>query len=293
MPFAMPDCSLTSPYLLALLAMTSSEPTTPTSFPRFRQLPAELRVKIWQDALPPPRTIHLVREVDYSRMSPSSKVIPKRCAPTQPCPPDIFNLLRACSESRHEVLARYAALLVPREPIEPPLPVHYFDPRRDGIFIDQVWPWVRGALNKPSGVFKTRRLSINCNTWWDMWVHNSPQLFGRTGLVKFKHLEELNIVFRVLAEHEEAWLPFERGTHGRISGQQRASPSLLSKRQNDIEFPNRSVAIQAEPITQRLRLLKKANPDWNVPKLKLMAWATTPPAGCFRADVSDLRRSSW
>lgn len=259
--------------------MASPSSTAPAGFPRFRQLPAELRIKIWRDALPGPRTIHLVRESEHSKtcvLYHPHRLLPKRCAPTLPCPRDLLSLLHACAEARHEVLARYEALLVPKVPTDPVVPIYYFDPLRDGIFVDQLWPWVRGALNKPSGVFKTRCLSISCNTWWAMWIHKSPQLFGKRGLLRFKHLEELHIVFRVLAEHENENLPFRKGVFGQFSVARRTS-SFLVQRPNDIEFPHPGVDIRTEPIREIFALLKKANPDWKVPKLKLTAWATSPP----------------
>jgi hypothetical protein len=254
--------------------MTSLE-TLPTSFPRFRQLPAELRIRIWNDALPGPRTIHLVREADYSTTCfHPRKLIPKRCVPTLPCPRALFSLLHTCAESRHEVLSCYEALLVPKVPGDPFFPIHYFDPCRDGIFVDQLWPWVRGGVNKPSGVFKTRHLSISCNTWWDMWIHNSPQLFGKMGLLRFRQLEELHIVFRILADHEKEKVPYSKAPFGVLPRPDRTR--IIVPRPNDIEFPHPGVDIRVEPIVQRFAAMKKANPDWNVPKLKLMAWAARP-----------------
>jgi 2EXR family len=258
--------------------MTSLSSTAPAGFSRFQQLPPELRIKIWRDALPSPRTIHLVREAEGIKTCvpyQPRRLVPKRCAPTVPYPRDLLALLQACAESRHEVLARYEPLLVPKVPADPVVPIHYFDPLRDGIFVDQVWPWVRGALNKPSGVFKTRCLSISCNTWWAMWIHRSPQLFGKCGLLRFKQLDELHIVFRILADHEKERLPFGKAVFGPFSGVTRSS--FLVQGPKDIEFPHPGVDIHAEPIREVFELLKEANPDWNVPKLKLIAWATSPP----------------
>lgn len=254
--------------------MTSSDTAT-TSFPRFQQLPPELRIKVWRDALPGPRTIHLVRESDYYNKwcFHPRRLIPKRCVSTLPCPRSLFNLLHACAESRHEVLARYEALLLSKVPNDPLFSIHFFDPRCDGIFVDHIWPWVRGGMNKPSGVFKTRCLSISCNTWWDMWTHNSPQLFGKAGLLKFKQLEELHIVFRILAEHEKARIPNGKRLCVPMPFAARA---FIDQRPNDIEFPHPGVDVRVEPILQKFAVMNRANPEWKIPKLKLMAWAATP-----------------
>lgn len=242
----------------SLQAFHATPPLAPTKFHRFRELPAELRIKIWSYALPDPRTIHLVR-LAYPSAHQAG------CTTILPCPPAISNLLQACAESRHEVLSRYELLLGPGSPKYLHCHPHYFNPLQDGIFIDTIWPWVRGGVT--SGVFKTRRLSISCNEWWDFWKCDSPQLFGKGGLLKFKHLEQIHIVFRVLSEYEKTICL--KGGH----------IPILVHRLGDISFPRHDVDIYVEPIMRKFAEMKKANPDWNVPQVKLMAWAATSSSG--------------
>lgn len=263
---SLPSCafSWSGPEMTASYSHTSyavrAPPTVPTTFLRFQQLPAELRIKIWNEALPAPRTIHLVREIYYDLHSTDLRPTARntRCTATLPCPLAISSLLETCTESRHEVLSRYVALLTPRLKTDSPLDTHYFDPLQDGIFIDRIWPWIRGGVNKPSGVFKTRRLSISCNEWWDFWTCNSPQLFGKGGLLRFKHLEQLHIVCRVKNDAEMLVYP---------------SRPPIRYGPNHISFPRLDVNIELEPIIEKFAVMKKENPDWNVPQVKLMAWA--------------------
>jgi hypothetical protein len=190
---------------LPLITMFSYAVHPTTTFTRFPQLPAELRLKIWLDVLPKPRTIHLVRDIDFTSISPSPgrrRSVDSHCVATFPCPRTISSLLHACRESRHEVLSRYQMLFTPKSADDRFFRIHYFDPHRDGLFVEKVWPWVRGGSSKPSALFEARNLSISCNAWWDMWIRESPQLFGKGGLLRFKHLEELHIVFRILTDHE-------------------------------------------------------------------------------------------
>jgi hypothetical protein len=229
----------------------------PTTFLRFQQLPAELRLKIWNAALPGARTIHLV---SLGR-GPGAR----RCVATMPCPRIIYSLLQACVESRHEVLTRYELLLSSETP-EPFFGTHYFDPLRDGVFIDQLWPWMRGTIDTPSGVLKARHLSMSCNTWWDAWTASSPQLLGKEGLLRFKQLEEIHIIFRVLAEHERE----------RFKQSKCVQLIATTYRPLDIAFPGIGVNIRVDTIVEKFAMMKKANPDWKVPKVKLMAWATAP-----------------
>jgi hypothetical protein len=242
----------------------------PPTFPRFRQLPAELRIKIWHHALPAPRTIHLVRDVSVDRQR-LWLGFEAHCKATFPCPKIISNLLHVCRESRREVLSRYQALFNPTSVDDRLFHIHYFDPLKDGIFVDNIWPWGQGESSKPSGIFNARHLSIPCNTWWDMWTRDSCNLFGKGGLLSFNHLEELHIVFRILADHEKELLRMAAPWGQRLSP---ATLSIFFRRSCDIDFPNTNVDIHVESIYAKFAAMKAANPGWKVPKVKLMAWAS-------------------
>ena len=270
------------------------------SFSRFRELPAELRLNIWHDALPGPRTIHLVNDVtnvsspetntpddeeaqvqgrgklplrQRRRMRNSSIV--SHCTSTVKSPHALRALLHTCHESRIVVLCRYQPLFVPKTPDDPLFGLHFFDPLRDGIFVDEIWPWVRGGSSKPTGLFNARILSISCNVFHLKWVVNSSQLLGKGGLLRFRHLEELHIVHRILTEHER-----EKIMHYKF-GQYMAPGDMTqflrrAHEPHDIAFPSISVDIRVEPIFERFAAMRATDPSWNAPKVKLVAWATRP-----------------
>jgi len=260
--------------------------TMAQTFPRFRELPAELRLWIWQDALPGARTIHLIKDVkwDGTQMPPRRK---RQCLSTIPCPKTIISMLHVCAESRAVVLKRYTALFSPRSLGDPYFSLHYFDPSTDGIFVDDIWPWVRGGNSKPAGLYETKRLSISCNTWWSMWRRYTfrKSLLGKTGLLRFKNLEELNIVFRILTDQEREQIMHYR--FGQYMGP--GDMSTFLRRPHDIDFPGSSVDITIEPILENFRSMKAANPGWNMPKVKLIAWASRPSSQEFRPPPNLLR----
>lgn len=287
----------------------------PMSFPRFRELPAELRLKIWQEALPSPRTIHLLNNISNissptktntsedeentfrkhgnttsprQRRARRNSGIVSHCMATVKCPKDIRALLHTCQESRLEVLSRYQPLFAPKSIDDPLFGLHYFDPFSDGIFVDEIWPWVRGGSSKPTGLFNARILSISCNAWFFKWAVNSSQLLGKGGLLRFKHLEELHIVHRILTDHEREKIM--KYKFGQYMGPGDMTQFLRrSHEPHDIAFPSISVDIRLEPILERFAVMKAANPNWNVPKVKLVAWATRPDATL----TSPIREASY
>jgi hypothetical protein len=183
-------------------------------------------------------------------------------------------MLHVCTESRAVALKRYKPLFSPRSLADPFFTLHYFDPTRDGVFVDDIWPWVRGGNSKPAALYQTRRLSISCNAWWSMWRRDTfrNSLLGKGGLLKFRHLEELNIVFRILTDHEREKI--RQYKFGQYMGPGDISSFL--RRPHDIDFPSTCVDIHVEPILGKFKLMKTNDPGWKVPKVKLIAWATRP-----------------
>jgi hypothetical protein len=295
----------------------------PITFPRFPDLPAELRLKVWQEALPPARTIHLINsltslpsptkpntsdddEIVYNRgtiplpLSSTSKLlsvsrkrvtksigIASHCISTVNCPRRVHALIHTCHESRVETMKHYQPLFTSKTVGDPHFNLHYFDPLRDGIFVDEIWPWVRGGGSKPTGLFNARILSISCNAWFFKWDVNSNQLLGKGGLLRFKKLEELHIVHRILTDHErERVMQYNFGQYlgpGDLTQFLRRSHEPY-----DLAFPNISVDIRIEPILEMFAVMKAANPNWNVPKVKLVAWATRPELPVLSSVKSDL-----
>lgn len=231
-------------------------------FTHFPLLPLELRLCIWRIALPGPRTIHIYDEVSIRQVKASVR-----------CPRIVTILLQVCRESRAEVLQHYRPIFEPEPGNESRFRLHFFDPLIDGIFVDQVWPWI-GTTSRPSGLCNTRKLSIGCNAWWYMWRYEDSRnlLFGKLGLMQFTCLEELTIVFRVMTEEERrrdnsSWAP-----RGDLS----CTPSTWH-RHSFLRFAYDDVDVRVEPIIERLEMVGKANPTWNVPKVKVVAWAQANP----------------
>jgi hypothetical protein len=213
-PITWPYLSI-SPYLplsffpsfLSLLAFTdinSRARQMATTFSRFRQLPPELRWKIWESALPGPRTVHLIKEPAGSielNYRPRA-----RCVATIPSPRIVTTLIQTCAESRIVTLRIFRTLFVAKSLEDTSFRLHFFNPSQDGIFVDDIWPWLHGSDNKPAALYSTKRLSISCNAWWSMWSRNNSRnsFLGKKGLLRFKYLDELNIIFRKLTDHERA-----------------------------------------------------------------------------------------
>jgi len=215
---------------------------------------------IWRYALPGPRTIQLRAGSMYVNGKAR-----RDCIATVPSPPIISALLLVCREAAAEVVYRYQVLLVPSVfPTVKAFRPHYFDPSKDGIFVDDIWPWV-GCTKKPVGVFNTRQLSIGCNAWWLAWNNwggvSSNWLFDY-GLLLFRHLEELTIVFRIPDDpvvdfNPRRLPPFDEGP-------------------DDIGYPMAGVDIRKDAIVERLQLMKTADPEWKVPIVKFVAWGKCP-----------------
>jgi len=144
---------------------------------------------------------------------------------------------------------------------------------------------VRGGCTKPTGLFNARHLSISCNAWYFKWAVNSSRLLGKGGLLRFKHLEELHIVFRIMTDKERERI--DKYRFGQYLGSGDLTQFLRRPHApHDIAFPSEIVDIKLEPIVKRLEEIGAANPGWKVPKVKLMAWATRP-------DVSKPPKDWW
>ncbi|KAG9239926.1 hypothetical protein BJ878DRAFT_337416 [Calycina marina] len=286
-------------------------PEEAPAFPRFGQLPTELRLQIWREALPGPRTIHLVKYVTQAgRSSPSSpceivfypdfgianrmpfssyydpqdeqspKKSPRQdlvhhCMSTVKCPIAVTSMLHTCQESRREVQTRYKPIFTPKSPNDSTFRIHYFDPLVDGVFIDDIWPWVQSVNCRTAAVFKTRKLSISCNAWFFEWAIDSPILRGQNGLLRFKNLEELQIVWRIMSDEEEKLV--NEYYLGHLMG-----PEALTKYLRrpsapyDIAFPAISVDVDAKEILNQFSKMHEEHPDWSIPKIKLVKWASRP-----------------
>ncbi|RDW94705.1 hypothetical protein BP5796_00468 [Coleophoma crateriformis] len=232
------------------------------SFTLFPRLPPELRRLVWQFCLPAPRTIFMknTRVASRSLSCRRRKVI---CVPSTRCPDIILLLLHLCVESRAATFAEYEVLFACRSNRDQYYRQHFFAPARDSIFIEDVrfparsrmpqhiWPWHQNI--KPSAaIYHVRKLAIGCNAWWNLWKRDDTRryLLGEGGLLMFKKLEELHIVFRIVTGHD-----WDAGW-----------------RSDDLNWPLPDVNIQPEPIKKVFETMGKKHAEWKVPGLKLVAW---------------------
>ena len=137
---------LSWPLICSYLISDSRTSQMTSTFPLFRELPPELRLMVWQNALPGARTIHLVKVVAEDANPCSRKK--SQCTSTIPCPKTVISMLHTCAESRAVVVRRYKALFSPRSLTDRFFSLHFFDPATDGIFVDDIWPWVRGEIGR-------------------------------------------------------------------------------------------------------------------------------------------------
>ena len=280
-----------------------------TTFPSFTKLPTELRLKIWKDTLPGPRTIDIRRQAyagptadhrpcdkmsrhNGDRLPDGSLVwLPcmpavnryhyTRCTATTQGPDTVVALLRTCRESRAEVSNQYLALFSPefgpkstmKSFVEPLFRLHYFDPSRDNVFLDEIWPWTNypgspsrmrnwgnRTITRPTGIYDTKHLSIECNAWWGMWkvVSKRKSLLAR--LQKFRKLDELSIIVRIVTDRDAT----DYSSRSRLS----------IDRPHNIPFPSPDVDIRKEDIVEQFVQMKKNDPRWRIPTVKLIAWGT-------------------
>ena len=111
-------------------------------FPLFPRLPIEVRLQIWQDALPGPRIVYLQRHIKPGkaqdvRFEWPKNIIPRDtyfASPTPNC--QIISLLSTCQASRHAVRKNYA-LIVPGSSV-------WFSYSNDFLYLD--WGNKRDAV---------------------------------------------------------------------------------------------------------------------------------------------------
>ncbi|KAJ3573192.1 hypothetical protein NPX13_g4789 [Xylaria arbuscula] len=137
------------------------------TFAKFRELPAELRIKIWQFAMPEPRA--LVIKSPYSRKTvPTSldKVLPGGLdgAETWHSPAEVPALLHVNCEARHEALKHYSLSLGVGQ-AEPRV---YVDFDHDTLFFgeSELTPECFRLWTKTKDFEKVQRLALVPETAW-------------------------------------------------------------------------------------------------------------------------------
>ncbi|KAI2622132.1 hypothetical protein GGS26DRAFT_249122 [Hypomontagnella submonticulosa] len=116
------------------LSSLSSKIQSPTTFTRFRELPPELRIKIWQYAMPEPRTVIVKSPHARQKQTPRSleEAMSKPRDPEQSwfSTTQIPALLHVNAEARHEALKHYKLSLGVGS-VQPRI---YVDFNRDTLF---------------------------------------------------------------------------------------------------------------------------------------------------------------
>ncbi|KAI0533946.1 hypothetical protein GGR58DRAFT_83947 [Xylaria digitata] len=132
-----------------------------TSFPKFRELPAELRIKIWQFVMPEARTV-IVKSPYTRENTPTSLdvVLPQglKNEVTWHSTAQIPALLHVNAEARHEALMHYSLSLG----VGVAQPRVYIDFNRDTLFFGdaELTPECSSLWTKTNDLDKVRRLAV-------------------------------------------------------------------------------------------------------------------------------------
>ncbi|KAH8801642.1 hypothetical protein F5884DRAFT_522956 [Xylogone sp. PMI_703] len=240
-----------------------ADSTRATVFTCFPQLPSELQRMIWRHALPRPRFVTVISVMNDGHHQNNydglvSFTYKGEFVQTMRCTTQgnkfssktISHLLQTCRESRAIVLSRYQPLFGPKhEDIS--FQLDYFDPLRDRIFVERIWPWGTWSQSVPTGIRNARVLVIDCNAWWAMWQDEGQRewMQSRSGLRVFRQLRNLDIIFDLLD-------PIEKINY-------EAAKSGL----DDVHLAGLNLNVQETHIQHILTGIKKADPSWKVPEL--------------------------
>ncbi|TGJ81134.1 hypothetical protein E0Z10_g7623 [Xylaria hypoxylon] len=132
-----------------------------TSFPKFRELPAELRIKVWQFAMPGARTV-IIKSPHTRKNVPTSldEALPQALdgEMTWQSTTRIPALLHVSAEARHEALKHYSLALG----VDKAQPRVYIDFNRDTIFFGdaELTPECSPLWTKTNDLEKVRRLAV-------------------------------------------------------------------------------------------------------------------------------------
>ncbi|KAI5867223.1 hypothetical protein GGS23DRAFT_547387 [Durotheca rogersii] len=173
-----------------LLSQHSSGAQGPTSFTKFKELPPELRIKIWHYAMPEPRTV--IVKSPYARpgkRAPRSleEALPEPHqhpgeAETWYSPTPVPALLHVSAEARHEALKRYSLSLGAAEGGGSPRV--YVDLGRDAVYFGhaELRAECAGLWGRTHDLARVRRLAVVAEGAWRVLR------WKRVGLDALRHL---------------------------------------------------------------------------------------------------------
>ena len=216
------------------MASRRSPARGPQTFPKFNELPPELRIKIWQDAMPAARTVvvqspFVRRREEESALTSLDGALPLQdSAETWRSTTQIPALLHVNTEARHEALKHYQLSLAAGEH----QPRIYVDFSRDTIFFGQseLKPECSPLWGATKDLVRVQRLAVVPEGAWRVlrwgqgdlnslekiiFVHDTEKLrLGPTPqLVEDEGQEDLEAIIRRIDEVDEepAAMPEEDG----------------------------------------------------------------------------------
>ncbi|PQE03576.1 hypothetical protein CJF31_00010147 [Rutstroemia sp. NJR-2017a BVV2] len=183
---------------------------TPTTFPLFPLLPAELRLQIWSHALPSPRTLKV-------KIDAYSSAHAELLGPFAPIP----SIMHVCAESRSVGLSIYRLGLGPA--LDADGRNFYWDPRVDTVYLPPSAAWTNGVLGEFLGrgegegkngipenwvndgfMRVVRHIALPLNVWLARGLYLEPEE-GRWLMPWLRRLPELRSV-TLLVEPYDQWM---------------------------------------------------------------------------------------
>ncbi|EWZ94917.1 hypothetical protein BFJ70_g10229 [Fusarium oxysporum] len=223
-------------------------PPSPTSrtFHNFEQLPAELRVKIWNYNLPPARLVPM--QCGSSWSGSSSSFSWSGCTSSAIIPAN----LHACAESRSEALKYYGlGFGFARGPgqvfLDPDRDILYFGPRDGYMAADSQFQTCMSMCD-PEELALVRRLAINDALFWVDTTYRSMTAASLT-------VELLRrIQSRMSGLEELIFVPRAEETPESLSY---IEPTMVYVR-------------MAQQIEVAIQTLRQQTPDWTPPKWRIL-----------------------
>ncbi|KAI1852391.1 hypothetical protein JX265_003842 [Neoarthrinium moseri] len=179
----------------SLSTLQSSTSQGPRSFTRFNDLPPELRIKIWQQSLPGPRTVAV--KSPYAQRQPSPKSLEDAVAQhgddveTWTSTTQIPALLHVNAEARHEALKHYRLSLA----VGISQPRVYVDFSRDTLFFGnaELKPECSSLWSATKDMDKVERLAVVPEGAWRVFRWKKIDLNGLQKMIFVHDTEKLQL----------------------------------------------------------------------------------------------------
>ncbi|RYC64675.1 hypothetical protein CHU98_g1547 [Xylaria longipes] len=234
-----------------------------TSFTKFRDLPPELRIKIWQFAVPEARTVVIKSPFTRQNHIPTSldEALPQAHdgEETWQSTTQIPALLHVNAEARHEALKHYSLSLG----VGKGQPRVYVDFDRDTIFFGgaELQPTCRSLWANTNGLNKVRRLAV------------VPQ--GAWRALRWKKVDLNSLEKLIFVHNPEEVKP---GCLPQLVEDEQLEPELsLELERQTRQWETAMMGSQLEPDTPKKQRIQEARDEFATLKMVLLAeWEKEP-----------------